>query len=72
MKFGADVRRLRFDQTLYYNVNGSFSFNSGGTNDVGSDNLFTDYLLGLPNTYTQGSAQNENVRSSATVPVRAG
>ncbi len=64
MKFGADVRRLRFDQTLYYNVNGSFSFNSGGTNDVGSDNLFTDYLLGLPNGYTQGSAQNENVRST--------
>ncbi len=64
MKFGADVRRMRFDQTLYYNVNGSFSFNSGGTNDVGSDNLFTDYLLGLPNTYTQGSAQNENVRST--------
>ena len=25
MKFGADIRRQRFDQTLYYNVNGSFS-----------------------------------------------
>ena len=64
-KFGADVRRLRFDQTLYYNVNGSFSFNAGGTNDVGSDNIFPDYLLGLPNGYGQGSAQVENVRSTA-------
>ncbi len=65
LKFGADVRRMRFDQTLYYNVNGSYSFTSGGTNDIGSDNMFTDYLLGLPNTYTQGSAQHENVRSTA-------
>lgn len=65
LKFGVDVRRMRFDQTLYYNVNGSYSFNSGGTNDVGSDNIYPDYLLGLPNTYTQGSAQHENVRSTA-------
>jgi hypothetical protein len=65
LKFGVDVRRMRFDQTLYYNVNGDYSFTSGGTNDVGSDDLFTDYLLGLPNTYSQGSAQHENVRSTA-------
>ncbi len=64
-KFGVDVRRMRFDQTLYYNVNGQFSFTSGGTNDVGSDDLYPDYLLGLPNTYSQGSAQHENVRSTA-------
>jgi hypothetical protein len=65
LKFGADVRRMRFDQTLYYNVNGTFSFTSGGTNDVGSDDIFPDYLLGLPNTYSQGSAQHENVRSTS-------
>ena len=65
LKFGADVRRMRFDQTLYYNVNGSFSFTSGGTNDIGSDDLYPDFLLGLPNTYTQGSAQHENVRSTS-------
>lgn len=64
-KFGADVRRMRFDQTLYYNVNGSYSFTSGGNNDVGSDDLYPDFLLGLPNTYSQGSAQHENVRSTA-------
>ena len=65
LKFGVDVRRMRFDQTLYYNVNGFYGFNSGGTNDVGSDDIFTDFLLGLPNSYSQGSAQVENVRSSA-------
>lgn len=65
LKFGVDVRRMRFDQTLYYNVNGSFSFSSGGSNDVGSDNLYPDFLLGLPNTYSQGGAQHENVRSTA-------
>ncbi len=63
MKFGVDVRRMRFDQTLYYNVNGSYGFQTGGSNDLGVP--FGDYLLGLPNSYSQGSAQNENVRSTA-------
>ncbi len=65
LKVGVDVRRQRFDQTLYFNVNGNYSFNSGGANDVGAGDLFADYLLGLPNTYSQGSAQSENVRSTA-------
>lgn len=65
MKFGADVRRMRFDQTLYYNVSGYFSFTSGGSNDLGAASLVPNYLLGLPNTYTQGSAQTENVRSTS-------
>ena len=30
-----------------------------------ADDYFGDYLLGLPNLYTQGSAQHENVRSTA-------
>ena len=34
-KFGADVRRQRFDQTLYYNVNGLYSYYGGSNNDVG-------------------------------------
>jgi hypothetical protein len=72
LKFGVDIRRMRFDQTLYYNVNGFYSFTPGGSNDVGSsdpnegaDAMFADYLLGLPNSYSQGSAQVEHVRSSA-------
>jgi hypothetical protein len=34
VKFGADVRRDRFDQTLYYNVSGDFTFNSSTENQV--------------------------------------
>lgn len=64
LKFGADVRRLRFDQTLYYNVNGYFNFNAGGANGLGAASLIPDYLLGLPNSYGQGSAQTENIRST--------
>ena len=38
-KFGADIRRQRFDQTLYYNVNDLYSYFGGSANDVGSDDL---------------------------------
>src|ERR1035438_8863566 len=48
-KYGADVRRSRFDQTLYYNVSGQFTFNSSTLNAVSS---------------AQGSGQRENVRST--------
>src|ERR1700676_1482161 len=64
MKFGADVRRARFDQTLYYNVNGQFSFNSTTANSVGFDDNYPGYLLGLADSYVQGSAQRENVRTT--------
>ena len=65
MKFGVDARRMRFDQTLYFNVNGNYTFNSGGSNDVGANDLFANYLLGLPSSYSQGSAQQERVRTTA-------
>jgi len=62
MKFGADVRRSRFDQTLYYNVNGQFTFNGTTSNSISDNNAA--YLLGLADSYVQGSAQAENVRST--------
>jgi Carboxypeptidase regulatory-like domain len=65
MKFGIDIRRMRFDQTLYYNVNGLYSFTGAATNSVLGSNNFPDYLLGVPTTYSQGSAQVEHVRNSA-------
>ncbi|HUI42817.1 MAG TPA: carboxypeptidase regulatory-like domain-containing protein [Terriglobia bacterium] len=65
LKFGADVRRQRFDQMLYFEVNGDYSYYGGGPNDVGYDNLDPNYLLGLPDSYGQGAAQSENVRSTA-------
>lgn len=87
IKFGGDVRYQKFDQLLYYNVNGSISFGSGGANDLGgvcqqdpnpsnagqcdpngpgsNGNLYPNFLLGLPNSYSQGSAQHELVRSTS-------
>ena len=69
-KFGVDVRRQRFDQTLFFNVNGEQEFFGGGPNDVGatnadgSSNLYPNYLLGLPDQYGQGSGQIERVRNT--------
>ena len=63
-KFGGDLRRQRFDQTLYFDVNGEFFYFGGGSNTVGGPNLFPDFLLGLPDSYGQGGAQVENVRST--------
>ncbi len=64
LKFGADVRRSRFDQTLYYNVNGFFTFDSSGGNALTFDNNYPGFLLGLADSYSQGSAQRENVRNT--------
>ncbi|HTE90609.1 MAG TPA: carboxypeptidase regulatory-like domain-containing protein [Terriglobales bacterium] len=64
LKFGGDVRRQRFDQTLYFDVNGEFFIDETSTNSTLGDTAFSDYLLGLPGSYGQGSAQVENVRST--------
>jgi hypothetical protein len=64
-KFGIDLRRQRFDQTLFFDVNGTFFIFGGTSNDVAGDNLFPNYLLGFPDQYLQGGAQTENVRSTA-------
>jgi len=64
MKFGADVRRDRFDQTLYYNVSGQLNFNSTTENSVLYNDNYPGYLLGLDDSYSQGSAQRENVRNT--------
>jgi hypothetical protein len=64
IKFGADARRSRFDQTLYYNVSGNSTFDSSGTNAVLSADNYPGYFLGLVDTYSQGSAQRENVRNT--------
>jgi hypothetical protein len=64
LKFGADLRRQRFDQTLFFDINGDYSYFGGGNNDVRFDDLVPNYLLGLSDFYLQGSAQVENVRST--------
>ena len=64
IKFGADIRRLRFDQFLYFENSGYFQYFGGGPNDPGASDLYPNYLLGLPDQYQQGAAQQEHVRNS--------
>lgn len=64
VRFGADIRNQRLDQTYFYAINGDIEFSGGGPNDVGFDNLLPNYLLGLPDTYVQGSGNVVNVRAT--------
>jgi hypothetical protein len=64
LKFGGDVRRQRFDQLLYFDVNGEFFVDQTSINSTLGDSALSDYLLGLPGGYGQGSAQHEHVRST--------
>jgi hypothetical protein len=69
-KFGADIRRARFDQYYYFDVNGEFSVNNTGPNAIlpGDQDSYAEFLLGLSDTYTQGSGQREDVRSTSVYP----
>jgi hypothetical protein len=62
-KFGADFRVQQFDQTLYFDPNGDYGYTGGGPNDTG--NLLLNYLLGLPDSYLQGSAQTSHYRTNS-------
>ena len=64
-KFGIDVRRQRFDQTLYFNVNGWDLLFGATANDFGFDDLIPNYLIGTNDQYVQGAAQREAVRSTS-------
>jgi hypothetical protein len=65
LKFGADTRYQKFDQTVYFNVNGEYILGTGGPNDTGSGDPYANYLLGLPVSYSQGSGNKELVRSTS-------
>jgi hypothetical protein len=75
LKFGGDIRYQKFDQTLFFDISGQYFYFGGGTNDPDLEvtqpdgstvqSLFPNYLLGLPDEYGQGSAQEELVRSKA-------
>ncbi|MFZ0762254.1 MAG: carboxypeptidase regulatory-like domain-containing protein [Candidatus Sulfotelmatobacter sp.] len=70
MKFGLDVRRARFDQFYYFDLNGEYTFDNSGPNAIipGDGDQYAEYLLGLADDYTQGSGQREDVRSTAAYP----
>ena len=66
-KFGGDFRYQKFDQFLYFNVNGEITFGPSGENDLASadGSSYPNYILGLPSSYSQGSAQQELVRTKS-------
>jgi len=69
-KFGVDIRRARFDQFYYFDINGEYTFNNTGPNAIvptDGDN-YAEFLLGLNDIYVQGSGQREDIRSTAVYP----
>jgi len=66
IKFGGDVRRQRFDQFLFFEVSGNYSFtNQANADQIAGNDAYPNYFLGAANSYQQGSAQGENVRNTA-------
>lgn len=63
LKFGVDFRNQRFVQTLFFDPQGEYSYGAAGPNTTG--NALADYLIGIPDTYLQGSTQTEDVRGNA-------
>ena len=45
-------------------MSGNFTFDGSTANAVQYNDNYPSYLLGLADSYTQGSAQRENVRST--------
>ncbi|MBZ5501176.1 MAG: TonB-dependent receptor [Acidobacteriia bacterium] len=58
LKFGTDIRRQQFNQLYLYAINGTFQFTGGGPNDVGYTDLVPNYLLGLPDSFNEGSGNS--------------
>ncbi len=62
LKFGGDLRDQKFNQFLYYDINGDFTIQgSGALNSVGSSDAYPNYFLGVPYSYSQGAAQAEDL-----------
>jgi len=61
LKFGGDYRYVRHKQQEVFVFDGDFVFSSSGANSTGDP--FADFLLGLPTSYTQGSASYERLHS---------
>jgi outer membrane receptor protein involved in Fe transport len=69
VKFGGDFRIQKFNQFLYYNINGDFTFQNAGSNNSLSPagtaanpipDAYPDYFLGTPTSFSQGAAQGLN------------
>jgi hypothetical protein len=69
-KFGIDIRRQRFDQYYYFDVNGEYTFTNSGFNAIvpGDGDNYAEYLLGIADSFTEGSGQREDVRGTSVYP----
>lgn len=62
--FGGDVQRNQFNQFLFFDVSGEFLYTGTSLDSLATSNLFGNYLLGLPDTFGQGSPQLEAIRNT--------
>jgi hypothetical protein len=65
LKFGTQFRNQRMHQLYFYDISGGFQYFGGGPNDVGYSDLVPNYLLGLPDTFFEGSANAVDARTTA-------
>ncbi|HKD81788.1 MAG TPA: carboxypeptidase regulatory-like domain-containing protein [Candidatus Angelobacter sp.] len=61
MKFGFDARRFQVDNPFFFNIDGAYAFGGNGGFSTGS--TATDFLLGIPDSFSQGSGAVINARA---------
>jgi hypothetical protein len=64
MKFGFDARRFQVDNPFFFLIDGNYGFGAGGF--FSSGNPATDFMLGIPDSYIQGSGAVINARAYET------
>lgn len=64
LKLGGDIRDQRLHQLYFYDISGGYQFYGGGPNDVGYSTLVPNYLLGLPDSFFEGSANAVDARTA--------
>jgi len=62
IKFGGGYSSVNHKQLEVYLFDGQFNYGAGGSNTTGD--AFADFVLGLPDSYSQGSASYERLHSN--------
>jgi hypothetical protein len=60
LKFGFNMDRLQLNNPFFNNLNGNYAFGGAGVFTTG--NTGADFLLGIPDSYTQGSGSTIRAR----------
>jgi hypothetical protein len=61
LKFGFDGRRFQVDNPFFFLIDGNYGFGGGGA--FSSGDPAADFLLGIPDSYAQGSGAVINARA---------